>query len=167
MLRQISQRGIHVVLATARVPTSVQSFYRLLGINGPMICVNGAQVWASPEGPVWVCHTIPRETAQAIARLADEHNWELSITVDSITYWRQRPGQELGQAVNLQATTSCNGSYSFGGLRQGDYTVSEVVPRLWKSTSPAAVNTALGSGQDAAFNFFNRLMTLFEMLRAR
>jgi hydroxymethylpyrimidine pyrophosphatase-like HAD family hydrolase len=32
----------------------------------------------------------------AIARLADRCNWELSTTVGSTTYWRQRAGQALG-----------------------------------------------------------------------
>jgi hydroxymethylpyrimidine pyrophosphatase-like HAD family hydrolase len=61
-----------------------------------LICTNGAQVWASPDGPVWPHHCLPPEVAWAIARIADSSGWELSITVGSTTYWRQRPGQALG-----------------------------------------------------------------------
>lgn len=74
---------------------------------------------------------------------------------------------KLGQAVSLQAVTSCSGSYSFGKLRMGNYKVTEVVPRYWKNTSPAGISMALGSGQDAAVDFNNRLMTPLEMLFAR
>jgi hydroxymethylpyrimidine pyrophosphatase-like HAD family hydrolase len=61
-----------------------------------MICTNGAQVWGSPTGPVWAYHAIPVEVALAIARLADDNGWELSTTVGTTSYWRQRPGQALG-----------------------------------------------------------------------
>ena len=99
LLKEAAQGGVHVVLATTRNPDSVRPFCRLLGIDDPMICTNGAQVWGSPDGPVWAYHTIRRETALAIARLADAHGWELSTTVGATTYWRQRPGQALGPAA--------------------------------------------------------------------
>jgi hypothetical protein len=46
---------------------------------------------------VWGYFLIPSEAALTIAQLADAHRWELSTTVGSITYWRQRPNQQLGQ----------------------------------------------------------------------
>jgi Cof subfamily protein (haloacid dehalogenase superfamily) len=95
-IAQAARAGMHVVLSTTRNPDTVQSFCRQLEIDGPMICTNGAQVWGSPHGPVWAHHAIPQDAAMAIARLADERGWELSITVGSTTYWQQRPGQALG-----------------------------------------------------------------------
>ena len=96
MLRQAAQEGVHVVLATTRNPNTAQALCRALGINDPMICTNGAQVWASPDDPVWAHYCLAQGVALAIAQLADRHDWELSITVSSMTYWRQRPGQALG-----------------------------------------------------------------------
>jgi Cof subfamily protein (haloacid dehalogenase superfamily) len=96
LLRQAAQDGVHVVLATTRNPESVQHFCRSLEIDDPIICSNGAQVWGSPDGPVWAYHAIPQEVALAIAQLADRHNWELGTTVGSTTYWRQRSDQALG-----------------------------------------------------------------------
>ncbi len=96
LLGQAVRRGVRVVLATTRNPDTTQPFCRQLGIDDPIICANGAQVWGSPAGPVWAHRTMPREVALSIARLADEHGWELSTTVESTTYWRQRPGQALG-----------------------------------------------------------------------
>ena len=95
-IARAARSGVHVVLSTTRNPDTVQSFCRQLEIDSPMICTNGAQVWGSPHGPVWAHHTIPRDTALALARLADERRWELSITVGATTYWQQRPGQTLG-----------------------------------------------------------------------
>ncbi|MBN1642288.1 MAG: hypothetical protein JXA09_13720, partial [Anaerolineae bacterium] len=57
-----------------------------IGIVGPMVCTNGAETWASPDGPVWACRRIPRSAALEIARLADAHGWELSTTVGATTY---------------------------------------------------------------------------------
>lgn len=100
LLRRAARGGVHVVLATTRNPDPVRPFCRSLAINDPMICTNGAQVWGSPDGPVWAYHGIPQEVALAIARWADAHDWELSTTVSSTTYWRQRPGQALGRIAS-------------------------------------------------------------------
>lgn len=96
LLRNAARGGVHVVLATTRNPDTVQPFCRALEIGDPIICANGALVWGSPDGPVWAHHCIPRAVALAIAQLADDHGWELSTTICSMTYWRQRPGQALG-----------------------------------------------------------------------
>ncbi len=87
---------MNIVLATTRNPASVVPFCRALGLADPLICTNGAQVWGSPAGPVWAHHAMSLEVTRAIAGHADAHGWELSTTVGSITYWRQRPGQALG-----------------------------------------------------------------------
>jgi hydroxymethylpyrimidine pyrophosphatase-like HAD family hydrolase len=96
LLKKVAHDGVHIVLATTRRPDSVQAFCHSLEIDDPIICTNGAQVWGSPDGPVWAYHSIPQEIALAIARLADANNWEISTTIGSMTYWRQRPGQALG-----------------------------------------------------------------------
>lgn len=96
LLRAAARRGTRVVLATARNPDHVRPLCRLMELHDPIICTDGAQVWGSPDGPVWAYHTIPRAVALALARLADRHGWELSTTVGETTYLRQRPGQALG-----------------------------------------------------------------------
>jgi hypothetical protein len=96
LLRQAYRRGVYVILTTARNPDSVRRYCLELGIDHPIICSNGAQVWGSPEGPVWIDLTMSRETALAIARYADAHDWEITTTIGSTTYLRQRPDQALG-----------------------------------------------------------------------
>jgi hydroxymethylpyrimidine pyrophosphatase-like HAD family hydrolase len=102
LLRRAYQAGVCVVVSTTRIPHSACVFCREIGIDDPIVCTNGAQVWASPDGPVWAHHTFGREVALALAQLADKHSWELSTTVGptggvgTTTYWRQRPGQPLG-----------------------------------------------------------------------
>ena len=67
LLRRAARRGVRVVLATTRNPGTTAASCRQIGIDDPMVCTNGAQVWASPDGPAWACHTIPRDAALAIA----------------------------------------------------------------------------------------------------
>jgi len=114
LLSRAAQAGIHVVLASTRNPDSVQPFCRLLEINDPIICTNGAQVWGSPNGPVWAYHPFPRDVAMAIARLADDHDWELSTTIGSTTYWRRRPGQMPGP-ITPHLTVVRTNSEAIGG----------------------------------------------------
>ena len=108
LLMHAHRRGVRVVLATTRNPDTVQPFCRALQIEEPIICTNGAQVWGTPEGPVWVHHTVPRNVALSIAHMADERDWELSTTVGSTTYWRQRPGQVLGEIAPQRLVVPTN-----------------------------------------------------------
>jgi len=95
-LAEAARRGIPVVLASARNPYSAATFARAMGLNDPLICSNGAQVWASPDGPVWAYRGLPAAIAEAVVRLADAWGWSLVTTVGDVTYLRQRPGQALG-----------------------------------------------------------------------
>ena len=88
--------GMRVVFNTTRNPGSVRSMCAAWGFNDPMICTNGAQILASPDGPEWVLYTIPMEVARSIAQLADRNGWEVSTSVGNRTYFRQRPGQPVG-----------------------------------------------------------------------
>jgi len=96
LLKIAAREGVHVVPATSRVLDSTRPFCQQLEINGPAICTNGAQIYGSPDGPIWSSHTFPREIGLEIASLADDNGWEISTTIDAITYHRQRPGQALG-----------------------------------------------------------------------
>jgi hypothetical protein len=113
-LKKAARDGKHVVLATTRNPDSVRPFCRTLEIDEPIICTNGAQVWASPDGPVWATHSIPQEAALEIARRADRRRWELSITVGEMTYLRQRPGQALGPVGASRTVVASNSDAMVG-----------------------------------------------------
>jgi Cof subfamily protein (haloacid dehalogenase superfamily) len=95
-LQRLHREGVRVVMSTTRVPNSTCAFCHALEIDDPIVCTNGAQVWASPDGPVWANRPFGRDIGLALAQLADKRGWELATTVDSMTYWRQRPGQALG-----------------------------------------------------------------------
>ncbi|MGC9346779.1 MAG: HAD family hydrolase, partial [Anaerolineae bacterium] len=80
-LRDAGALGVHVVLATTRTPDSVRRFARQIGLHDPIICTNGAQVFASPGGPVWAHRALRPEVARGIAEFSDDRGWSLVTTV--------------------------------------------------------------------------------------
>ena len=88
--------GVRVVINTTRNIGGVRKLCEAWGFSDPVICTNGAQIFASPGGPVWASFTIPMAIARLVARLADENGWEVSTSVGNRSYFRQRPGQPLG-----------------------------------------------------------------------
>src|SRR5215218_9967428 len=95
LLAEAAAKGLHVILATTRHYASTLRVYKALGLDSPLICGNGAQVWANGYGPLWAEHCIAEETARSIADLADQEGWELAITVGEMIYCRKRPNQPL------------------------------------------------------------------------
>lgn len=96
LLAQAAANGVFVILATTRHFDNTLQFYRALGLSAPLVCANGAQVWATADGPLWAEYCIGEECAHAIAQLADEQGWELAVTIGRMVYCRQRPNQPLG-----------------------------------------------------------------------
>lgn len=100
MLLAAAQERVRVVINTTRNAGGVRQLCTRLGLNDPIICTNGAEIFATPAGPIWASYTVPMEAARAIAQLADRHGWEISTSVGSCSYLRQRPGQPLGPVEN-------------------------------------------------------------------
>ena len=96
LLQSARRAGVLVVINTTRNIGSVRKLCRAWDFNDPVICTNGAQIFASPKGPVWASYTIPMVVARSVARLADDNGWEVSTSVGNRSYLRQRTGQPLG-----------------------------------------------------------------------
>ncbi|MFN2110499.1 MAG: HAD family hydrolase, partial [Anaerolineae bacterium] len=84
-LAEAARRGVRVILASARNPYSAGAFAREMGLRDPMVCSNGAQVWASPDGPVWSYRGLPADIVEAIVMSADARGWNLVTTVGEVT----------------------------------------------------------------------------------
>ncbi|OGO53305.1 MAG: hypothetical protein A2148_09325 [Chloroflexi bacterium RBG_16_68_14] len=83
-------RGIHIVLNTARWYGLAQRTARRLELEAPLICHNGAHVREANEGADLLHLRIPRATAREVATFCDEGGFETYTTVDGITYMRSR-----------------------------------------------------------------------------
>jgi Cof subfamily protein (haloacid dehalogenase superfamily) len=99
-LREAANKGIHIIIATARRLHSVCAFCEQIGISQPVVCSDGSIIMSAPYGDIWQKSVIPMEIAEEIVRLADTSNWELSVVVDDTTYFKQRPRQPLGNLGN-------------------------------------------------------------------
>jgi uncharacterized protein YuzE len=68
-IQKAQKQGIPVILATTRNLSDVQKFCQTLTINDPIICTNGAQVLASPQGLPWANLSIPQEIALKVTSM--------------------------------------------------------------------------------------------------
>lgn len=96
LLRKAYDKGIRIIFASTRNYHMMRDLASSLDIADPLICTNGAQIYESPDGPLWTNHVIPLEVARRIAETADENGWEMSTTVGMDTSLKRRPGQEIG-----------------------------------------------------------------------
>jgi len=84
VLRQLVEKGVHVVLVSSRMPAAIEKFYQELELTGPMISYGGACAFvggkAIPGG------YIPMEGVEKIAQKAKELGIHLSIYQDADWY---------------------------------------------------------------------------------
>jgi len=90
-VRAAMERGVQVVLATAR-------FYRIalrtasrLDVQTPLICSNGALV-KRPDGNELLHLDLDLDLAREVTTLGDERGWEMFTTIGDVTYMQMRPG---------------------------------------------------------------------------
>jgi Cof subfamily protein (haloacid dehalogenase superfamily) len=95
-IAQAQRAGVKVVLASVRQPAAVRAVAHELGLHSPVIGCIGAVAHDSQGGELWHVR-LPLAAARELAAYADAHAYELSTTINNITYFRQRPGQALGQ----------------------------------------------------------------------
>jgi Cof subfamily protein (haloacid dehalogenase superfamily) len=77
LLREACGNGVHIVISTTRIAPFTDGICREIGTRSPLICANGAEVFAHPGGSVWMRRTIPLDLARRIAALSDEKGWRL------------------------------------------------------------------------------------------
>lgn len=87
VLREASERGIRVVLATARPPRSVRPIYDALGLSTPTINYNGAMLYAPATGVVLDHRPLLAETAREVVRLARETDPGVLVSIEVMDTW--------------------------------------------------------------------------------
>jgi len=85
-IRQATERGVAVTIATGRMFCSTLPFAQYLGIKVPLINYNGAMVRDTVSGRTLFHRPIERETAGAVAALFRERGWYLQKHVDDVLY---------------------------------------------------------------------------------
>ncbi|GAC1354139.1 MAG: Cof-type HAD-IIB family hydrolase [Herpetosiphon sp.] len=90
-LRVAIERGVRLVLVSARKERSLRATAAELGLPSALIAHNGARTW-DWDGRLLRDLTVPSELALTIADFADEHAIALIVTVDEVNYYG--PGEE-------------------------------------------------------------------------
>ncbi len=81
-------KGIHIVLNTARWYGVAKYTSLRLGLTTPIICMSGAHIQEPNDGHELLHLKIPTEIAREIAEICDEGGFETYTTVDGVTYMR-------------------------------------------------------------------------------
>ena len=89
-VRLARERGVHIVLNTARWYGIAQRTAHRLELRTPLICHNGAHVREPDDGQELLHLRIPTEAAREIAAFCDGGGFETYTTVDGTTYMRSR-----------------------------------------------------------------------------
>lgn len=87
-LRQAAnERGVRVVLASARPPRSVMPFHAELNLDTPMINYNGALIYDPADRRVVMHRPLPLRTARQIVRLARASYPQVLVSAEILDRW--------------------------------------------------------------------------------
>jgi Cof subfamily protein (haloacid dehalogenase superfamily) len=86
------ERGVQVVLATARFYGIALRTASRLGVGTPLICSNGALVKLPADGRELIHLHLDHDLARDVTTLGDERGWEMFTTIEDVTYMQMRPG---------------------------------------------------------------------------
>lgn len=85
-IRRAVEAGIWVVLASGRAFPSVRAYAQPLGLEGPAICYQGAEVRLGSQGEVWFRRPVARALVEEAAALAREFGLEVTVHQDDAVY---------------------------------------------------------------------------------
>jgi Cof subfamily protein (haloacid dehalogenase superfamily) len=91
-VRAAMERGVKVVLATARFYGIASRTASRLEVDTPLICSNGALVKRPTDGHELVHLHVDHALAREVTTLGDERGWEMFTTIGDTTYMQMRPG---------------------------------------------------------------------------
>lgn len=84
---EVSQRGVNVVLASARPPRSVREIYDHLGLNTLQINYNGALIQDPPRGRYIFHEPLDADLAQRVVRLARRVDRDVAVSIEILDRW--------------------------------------------------------------------------------
>jgi Cof subfamily protein (haloacid dehalogenase superfamily) len=91
-VRAAMDRGVKIVLATARFYGIALRTASRLGVETPLICSNGALVKQPSDGRELIHLYLDLDVAREVVKLGDDRGWEMFTTIEHTTYMQMRPG---------------------------------------------------------------------------
>jgi len=81
------EHGVRVVLASARPPRTILPFHKLLNLDTPLICYNGALVFDPTTNAVLMHRPVSAPLARGIVAIAKKFAPDVSISVEVLDRW--------------------------------------------------------------------------------
>lgn len=106
-IQAAQERGIIVILATARHWHTTQFIATQLGMNTPLICFSGACI-RMPDGSELLNLPLSLDDARVIAEFADSAGYPLLTTIDGVNYHPAGLGERLRLPVETSAIVTKN-----------------------------------------------------------
>ena len=91
-VRAAMERGVQIVLATARFYGIASRTASRLDVQTPLICSNGALVKRPSDGHELLRLDLDLDLAREVTTLGDDRGWEMFTTIGDTTYMQMRPG---------------------------------------------------------------------------
>lgn len=88
-IRAGRERGVRFVLATARPFCSARPYAASLGLEGPLVCYNGALVRAAASAETVLARPLPPGTAAEMAAFCQERGLYMKVFGDDVFYVRE------------------------------------------------------------------------------
>ena len=81
------EHGVRIVLSSARPPRTVLPFHKLLDLDTPLICYNGALVFDPCTNGVLMHRPVSKPLAQGIVTLARKISPNMTVSVEILDRW--------------------------------------------------------------------------------
>ena len=147
-LKNAMAAGAYVVLASGRMYESIAVYARRIGANAPLVCFNGGMLYDAVQDKPLATHSIPRETAIAIARRAEELGIYAQTYPGKGLYAEKRT--DYTKAYEASVGIRCNET----GMPLSQWISSDVVKLLFicdKKDTPGIIETFSREFPDISF----------------
>jgi Cof subfamily protein (haloacid dehalogenase superfamily) len=86
-IRRARERGVTVVLASARPPRSMRRYHEALGLDTPVVAYNGALVWDLDGGGALFHEPLVQDAARALMAYLRRQHPELNVSLECGDRW--------------------------------------------------------------------------------
>lgn len=86
-VRLAKERGVHVVLATARPPRTTRGIHRALGLDAVQINYNGALILDSRAGRTLLHQPVPARLVEKVVRFVRRIDPRIAVSVEILDKW--------------------------------------------------------------------------------
>ncbi|MHA0856676.1 HAD family hydrolase [Paenibacillus sp. CMAA1364] len=119
-IRLAIERGIHVCISTGRAFNSAYPYAEQLGLNTPMVTVNGSEIWRAP-------HELHHRSLFDVARIKELH--EIAIEMDT-WFWAYSVDQVYNKERWVQGALEDHEWLKFGYYTEDKDVLHDILMKL-------------------------------------